>query len=391
MASMGVKLFRRGDMFYARVCVGGTEIKRSLGTRDRREAERLARKAEQELARRETGPGRGVRVRAFYEQRFEAWERRLRKSTLDGYRIGLRQALDLIGEKELGEVTRGDALRVAEVLRVGPDGKERSQTTIKHRLAPFQALWNDAIDAGLASSNPFALKARLVRQVASDDHSPQEVDDGPVPYTRDEQARLLEVIRKADFADYVAALLGLRAGLRRSEVLALTRADVDLETRHVHIQRRLSRGRVERPKTQSSKRRVPVSAQLAREIRSLIARQNEAALRAGTRPPEHLFPAKLLRTPDTVRQQEDQFSRRFVRYLKTAKVPRTPMPFHQLRHTFASELLMAGKPIWRVSKWLGHASIELTYRTYSHLIPDPNEHEIVDVLDQAVVGERTHQ
>lgn len=42
---------------------------------------------------------------------------------------------------------------------------------------------------------------------------------------------------------------------------------------------------------------------------------------------------------------------------------------HDLRHTFASHLAMAGTPLPVLSGLLGHASIEMTMR-YSHLCPD---------------------
>ena len=42
--------------------------------------------------------------------------------------------------------------------------------------------------------------------------------------------------------------------------------------------------------------------------------------------------------------------------------------FHDLRHTFASHLVMAGAEITTVSKLLGHKSLTMTLR-YSHLAP----------------------
>ena len=44
--------------------------------------------------------------------------------------------------------------------------------------------------------------------------------------------------------------------------------------------------------------------------------------------------------------------------------------FHDLRHIFASHLVMAGVPLLTVAKLLGHKSIEMTQR-YSHLSPHP--------------------
>jgi integrase len=42
---------------------------------------------------------------------------------------------------------------------------------------------------------------------------------------------------------------------------------------------------------------------------------------------------------------------------------------HSLRHAFASALLARNVPIHDVAKWLGHLSIDVTYRIYGHLVP----------------------
>jgi hypothetical protein len=43
--------------------------------------------------------------------------------------------------------------------------------------------------------------------------------------------------------------------------------------------------------------------------------------------------------------------------------------FHDLRHSFASNLLGAGTDIVTVSKALGHANVHITLTTYAHAIP----------------------
>ena len=43
--------------------------------------------------------------------------------------------------------------------------------------------------------------------------------------------------------------------------------------------------------------------------------------------------------------------------------------FHDLRHSFASNLLAAGVDVVTVSKALGHANVHITLVTYAHAIP----------------------
>jgi len=45
------------------------------------------------------------------------------------------------------------------------------------------------------------------------------------------------------------------------------------------------------------------------------------------------------------------------------------MRFHDLRHSFATLLLMQGTPPRVVMEMLGHSQINLTMNTYSHVIP----------------------
>ncbi|TDJ04651.1 MAG: hypothetical protein E2O71_12880 [Deltaproteobacteria bacterium] len=72
--------------------------------------------------------------------------------------------------------------------------------------------------------------------------------------------------------------------------------------------------------------------------------------------PEAVFPARKRWTRTTAFQQEGHFSGRFLAVLQRAKIDRrTVNPLHRLRHTFASELLTNGVPVFKVSRWLGHS------------------------------------
>ena len=63
--------------------------------------------------------------------------------------------------------------------------------------------------------------------------------------------------------------------------------------------------------------------------------------------------------------------------------------FHDLRHTFASHLVMAGVDITTVSRLLGHKTLTMTLR-YSHLAPS-HMVKAVNILDSTLTGRPTTQ
>jgi integrase len=71
----------------------------------------------------------------------------------------------------------------------------------------------------------------------------------------------------------------------------------------------------------------------------------------------------------------------FTRAARKAGLPKQFIP-HSLRHYFASTALARGIPITDVSQWLGHRSIEVTYRIYRHLMPSAWD-QARATLDQA--------
>jgi site-specific recombinase XerD len=79
--------------------------------------------------------------------------------------------------------------------------------------------------------------------------------------------------------------------------------------------------------------------------------------------------------------------RSFATALRKAKI--TDFHFHDLRHTFASQLVMAGIDITTVKTLLGHKDIKMTLR-YAHLAPS-HMIKAVNVLDTTINQKPTIQ
>ena len=76
-------------------------------------------------------------------------------------------------------------------------------------------------------------------------------------------------------------------------------------------------------------------------------------------------------------------NRRFVALMRRAGVPR--IPFHGMRHTHATILMLKGVHPKIASERLGHATIAITLSTYSHVLPQMQEQAAA--IFAAAVGE----
>jgi integrase len=162
----------------------------------------------------------------------------------------------------------------------------------------------------------------------------------------------------------------LYTGLRISEMLGLIWDDVDLSTGVVHVRAQLSRAhhgapaRRVAPKTPASVRDVPLVAQLAR---LLAAHKHSVPFASAT---DWVF-ATTNGTPHGHRNVTQRGLQRAARGAGLNGGDWPPLRFHDLRHTFASHLIVdLGLDVARVSRILGHARVTVTLDVYTHLFDD---------------------
>jgi integrase len=140
-------------------------------------------------------------------------------------------------------------------------------------------------------------------------------------------------------------------GLRPGEIAALEHRDIEREARVLLVRRVYADGRVKEPKTERSRRRVPLSARAVVALDS-VPRRIDSRL---------VFPA-----PGGGPLDFHNFGRRdWHPALDAAGV--APRRVYDLRHTFASEALAAGISLYELSRFMG-ASVRVLEMHYAHLV-----------------------
>lgn len=203
--------------------------------------------------------------------------------------------------------------------------------------------------------------------------------------TREECIRFIEALE----GERLAAMFSfaLATGMRPEEYLALKWKDIDLEAGYVMIRRALVWHRegggweFDEPKTNRSKRKVPLPESVIKEIRHHRIRQHEERLKCGSRWKDFdLIFASSIGTPLNM----PNVRRAFKRVTRSANIS-SNVRLYDLRHTMATLLLQANVNAKIVSERLGHASIVLTLDTYSHVLPDMQE-EAAEKLEGILFG-----
>lgn len=122
------------------------------------------------------------------------------------------------------------------------------------------------------------------------------------------------------------------------------------------------------PKTAKGRRSIPLPPETVAALKAHKAAQAQErlALRADY-VTDDVSDDLVFRRKDGTRLHPAMVSRRFEALVRQTTLPEIRL--HDLRHTFATLTLQAGVAVKIVSEMLGHASVTITYDTYSHVIP----------------------
>lgn len=252
--------------------------------------------------------------------------------------------LPLLAGKRLDEISNEDVARVKAAL-----GK-RKRKTVNNVVNVLSKLLHVAVEWNVIERMPCTIKLLKV--------------DQPTPkfYEFEEYERLVEAASKIGRQVLLAVLLGGDAGLRRGEIIALRRCDIDLKRRQIKVERSVWKGVEDVPKSGRG-RIVPMTEMLASEL---------AAHR-------HLRGPRVLCHDDGTDIDENTVQD-WIEQATTRAGLEPTRSLHILRHTFCSHLAMRGAPAKAIQELAGHQSLAMTLR-YMHLSPSARD-AAIRLLDE---------
>lgn len=211
-----------------------------------------------------------------------------------------------------------------------------TSASVNRELSCIKHMFNKAVQWRYLSENP-------LRSVKKFKEAP-----GRVRYLNENEANKLLQCCSEHIKPIV--IMALNTGMRRGEILNLKWSDIDMDSRTITLRR-----------TKNNEiRMIPINKELHNVLVSL-GQQTDG---------NYVF-------PNSDGKPYGDIKTGFKGALRRAGIKN--FRFHDLRHTFASRLVMAGVDIRTVQELMGHKDIRMTMR-YSHL-SDRNLREAVDKLN----------
>lgn len=299
-------------------------------------------------------------LKQFLDDHFAPWatlELRSGAKLLGRLRTSFAELLNLpLTALDAGRIDAWQRKRLAMVNE--RNGKPILRTTMGREFASLRSALSKAVEWGYLEQN--ALKGirmkgievrKVVRHLSPDEEARLRVTlkrrDGWMIAARESGNRwreefskpLYPALPKDGFGDHLTpvVLLAMNTGLRRGELTSLEWRDIDLGRKMLTVRR-------ERAKS-GKQRHIPLNA----EAMSVLTQWRSQGRDQG----------RLFRVNDPKKAWEGVLEAAGIKDFR----------FHDLRHHFASKLVMAGVDLNTVRELLGHADLTMTLR-YAHLAPE---------------------
>lgn len=335
-------IYKRGSTYWiAYAGPDGKVIRESSRSDKYRDAETLLIKRRQSVRDGKLPEVKRIKNHAFNElsEEYLKWAERQR-----GYRqkrLVVNQMKDRFGQYPL----RRFDTRILEGYQSERLQEGKKPATINRHIATLKHMIHKAVDWDMVEEETLkrVRKAKLL-----------EENNRRLRFLSNEECRTL--INACDKHLKPVVITALNTGARKEEILGLKWDNVDLKHGFILLDH-----------TKNGERReVPIN-QTLRDILSGIIRRVDVPY--------------VFYDPKTGKRYSN-LQRSFVSACNRAKI--RDFRFHDLRHSFASQLVMAGVDITTVKELLGHKTLTMTLR-YAHLAPS-HKVKAVEILDQTFMS-----
>ncbi len=337
-------IYKRGNIWWIRYAgLDGKVIFESSGSRRFRDAEALLIKRRNQIKEGQQPEIKRIANHTFNELATEylKWAERQRSyRSKAGF---VRQLRDHFGNLPL---RRFNTLLV-EQFQTERLNNGNKPATVNRLTATLKHMIRKAVDWNMVEEETLK-RVRRVKQIPENNRR--------LRYLSKEECEAL--INACDSHLKPIVITALNTGMRKGEILNLKWDQVDLK--HGFILLDITKN--------GERREIPINETMRATLKGLTRRLDVS----------HVF-----YDSKTGKPYQD-VKRSFQSALRRAKIK--DFRFHDLRHTFASHLVMAGVDLTTVKELLGHKTLTMTLR-YAHLAPS-HKVKAVDILDSTLNGSR---
>lgn len=303
----------------------------------------------------------------------------IRNGTRVNTQIGYKYVLNLLEKyefsaKKIRDVKPSDAKAFYIYLNQQAGYSYSTITTIRGVLKPAFEM---AVEDGVLYRNPFSFPVTQV--VPNESEKRMALTDEQVKQYLDFIAA--DKCRKRWYNEVVILL---ETGMRVSELYGLTKVDVDLQNRRIHVTKQLQRDRnsvmyIEEPKTKNGVRDIPMSdTAYAVFVEALKSRKTPTVETIVDGYTGFLF-LDIYGKPKVAMHLEHALKRILDNYNATHAVQLPTITPHTFRHTFITRMYNSGMRAKNLQSLAGHGDIQTTLGIYTHTTYDQMEQEFLRI------------
>ncbi|TCP32148.1 site-specific recombinase XerD [Scopulibacillus darangshiensis] len=344
---------------------------RKGGFKTKKEAEVAAAEIEAELRK---GVVPQLKFEPF-DDYFESWVKVYKSGIGDNTRARYNDTLQSIreyfGNKPIQEINKRSYQEF-----LNEYAKKHAKSTTRKLNTHIRACVRDAVDEGV-------IRVDFTRgAIISGDNKEKRPEEKHLNFG-DSETLLKELYKRLEKGlSYYVLLLGLTSGMRYAEMMGLTRKDFNFDKNEINIDKtwgytkKMHKG-FGPTKNDQSVRKIKMDHKTMQAFKRLFELT-----------PDNIHRLVFFSPSSKYNVISNTGSNKLLKnLLKELEIERQ-ISVHGLRHTHASVLLYQQVSLYYVSERLGHADIETTMNTYTHIVKElreQDEEKTADVFENMVV------